>query len=170
MTIDDNALYRHPDFQERMQTRLKPLERKAREEGLSYVELDGDIGVIGNGAGLVMATLDMIKYCGGKPANFCDVGGGASAGKMAAAIRLALSNERVKVLLINILGGITKCDEVARGILEVKDAVCMKPVIVRMVGTNDEFGRAVLAKEGISSLDSMEEAAKMAVKKSFEVK
>jgi succinyl-CoA synthetase beta subunit len=131
---------------------------------LAYVKLDGDIGVIGNGAGLVMATLDTIQYYGGKPANFLDVGGGAPAEKTALALRIVLSDPKVKVLFINILGGITRCDEVARGVLEAKRVVGVtKPMVIRLVGTNEEEGRKILTDAGVSVLDSMEEAARKAV-------
>ncbi|MFB0500892.1 MAG: ADP-forming succinate--CoA ligase subunit beta, partial [Candidatus Bathyarchaeia archaeon] len=124
LIIDDNALYRHPDFQRRLiekgEAGLTPQELEARKSGLAYVKLDGNIGVIGNGAGLVMATLDAIQLYGGNPANFLDVGGGASSDKMAAALNLVLSDPHVEVVFINVLGGITRCDEIAKGILEAK--------------------------------------------------
>jgi len=168
LIIDDNALYRHPEFKRRLveegEAELPPLELEARKSGLAYVKLDGNVGVIGNGAGLVMATLDMIQLYGGSPANFLDVGGGASADVMAAALNLVFSDPRVEVVFINILGGITRCDEVAAGILEAKGRVgFLKPVVVRLVGTNEEEGRRILTDAGIHVLDSMEEAAKRAV-------
>jgi len=165
--IDDSSLFRHPDFQKRaveMAEELKPLELKAREKRLAYVELDGEIGVVGNGAGLVMATLDMIKRYGGKPANFCDIGGGASAERVSDAIEIVLSNEKVKILLVNILGGITRCDDVAKGILAVRErAGVIKPMVIRLVGTNDEVGRRMLVEAGIESFESMENAAEKTV-------
>ncbi len=168
LIIDDNALYRHPEFRGRLmeeaEAELPPLELEARKSGLAYVKLDGNVGVIGNGAGLVMATLDAIQLYGGNPANFLDVGGGASADVMAAALNLVFSDPGVEVVFINILGGITRCDEVARGILEAKRRVgFLKPVVVRLVGTNEEEGRRILTEAGIHVLDSMEEAAKRAV-------
>jgi len=168
LIIDDNALYRHPEFRERMmeegEAELTPLELEARKRGLAYVKLKGNVGVIGNGAGLVMATLDAIQLYGGSPANFLDVGGGASADVMAAALDLVFSDSGVDVVFINILGGITRCDEVARGILEAKGRVgFLKPVVVRLVGTNEEEGRRILTEAGVHVLDSMEEAAKRAV-------
>jgi succinyl-CoA synthetase beta subunit len=168
LIIDDNALYRHPEFRERLieeaEAALPPLELEARKRGLAYVKLDGNVGVIGNGAGLVMATLDAIQLHGGRPANFLDVGGGASAYVMAAALNLVFSDQGVEVVLINILGGITRCDEVAKGILEAKRKVgFLKPVVVRLVGTNEKEGRRILTEAGIHVLDSMEEAAKKAV-------
>ena len=168
LIIDDNALYRHPAFKGRLtedgETELSPLELEARKRGLAYVKLDGNIGVIGNGAGLVMATLDTIQLYGGSPANFLDIGGGASAKVMVAALNLVFSDSRVNVVFVNILGGITRCDEVARGILEAKGRIgFLKPVVARLVGTNEEEGRRILTETGIHVLDSMEEAAHKAV-------
>jgi succinyl-CoA synthetase beta subunit len=126
--------------------------------------LDGDIGVIGNGAGLVMATLDTIQYYSGQPANFLDVGGGAPAEKIAAALKIVLSDLKVKALFINILGGITRCDEVARGILEAKAKIGVtKPMVIRLVGTNEEEGKRILTEAGIHVLESMEEAAQRVI-------
>ncbi len=165
--LDDNALFRHQKFLERMKTfepDMTPLEVKAREQGLAYVELDGEVGIIGNGAGLVMATLDMILDCKGKPANFCDVGGGASEERIASALEIVLANPKVKVLLINIMGGITRCDDVARAILDIQKRMGIsKPMVIRLVGTNEEEGRKILAAANIPSLNSMEEAAAKAV-------
>jgi len=166
LIVDDNALFRHPELAglERPPSEESAREKMAREAGLGYVELDGDIGIIGNGAGLVMATLDMVALYGGRPADFLDVGGGASADRMAKALDIVLSNPRVKVVLINILGGITRCDEIARGILAAMERVGVKkPMVIRLVGTNEAEGRAILEAAGISVLDSMEEAAKRAV-------
>lgn len=168
LIIDDNALYRHPDFQRRLiekgEAGLTPQELEARKSGLAYVKLDGNIGVIGNGAGLVMATLDAIQLYGGNPANFLDVGGGASSDKMAAALNLVLSDPHVEVVFINVLGGITRCDEIAKGILEAKSRMgFVKPMVIRLVGTNEEEGRRVLIEARIQVLDSMEEAAERAV-------
>ena len=170
--IDDNSLYRHVEFQERVKregAELTPLELKAREKGLAYVELDGNIGVIGNGAGLVMATLDMIHYYGGKPANFCDAGaGGATAERIEAALEIVLSNDRTKTLFINVLAGITRCDDVARGIVATREKARIKlPIVIRMVGTNEEEGRRILEEAGIPFLDSMEEGAREAVARSL---
>jgi len=168
LIVDDNALYRHPRFRGRLTeeetAELLPPELEARKSGLAYVKLGGNVGVIGNGAGLVMATLDAIQLYGGSPANFLDVGGGAPANTMAAALNLVFSDPGVDVVLINILGGITRCDEVARGILEAKGRVgFLKPVVVRLVGTNEEEGRSILTEAGVQVLESMEEAAKRAV-------
>jgi len=166
LIIDDNALFRHPDYKSRLaeEGEFSPKEIEAREKGLAYVKLDGDVGIIGNGAGLVMATLDAIYSYGGKPANFLDVGGGASADRIAAALDIVLSNPNVKVVFINILGGITRCDEVAKGILEAKSRIGLtKPIVIRLVGTNEEEGRRILTEAGIYVMDSMEEAAKKTV-------
>lgn len=169
LIIDDNALYRHPDFQKRLmekgETELTSQELEARKIGLTYVKLDGNIGVIGNGAGLVMATLDAIQLYGGNPANFLDVGGGASSDKIAAALNLILSDPRIEVVFVNVLGGITRCDEIAMGILEAKRRTgFLKPMVIRLVGTNDEEGRRILMDAGIHVLGSMEEAAEEAVR------
>jgi len=165
--LDDNSLFRHQKFLERMKTfepDMTDLEVKAREKDLAYVELDGDVGIIGNGAGLVMATLDMILDYKGKPANFCDVGGGASEERISSALEIVLANPRVKVLLINIMGGITRCDDVARAILDIQKKMGItKPMVIRLVGTNEEEGQRILAAANIPSLNSMEEAAAKAV-------
>ncbi len=168
LIIDDNALYRHPEFQRRLiergKSELTPQELEARQKGLMYVKLQGNIGVVGNGAGLVMATLDAIQLYGGHPANFLDVGGGASPDKMAAALNLVFSDPRVEVVFINVLGGITRCDEIAKGILDAKSRMdFVKPVIIRLVGTKEEEGRLMLEQKGIQVLDSMEEAVERAV-------
>jgi succinyl-CoA synthetase beta subunit len=172
--LDDNALYRHPKFLERLKTfepDMTPLEIKARGRGLAYVELDGDIGIIGNGAGLVMATLDLILDYSGKAANFCDVGGGADEERIASALGIILANPKVKVLLINIMGGITRCDDVARAILDVQKSMGIsKPMVIRLVGTNEEEGRRILTAANIPSLNSMEEAAAKAVEIASQVK
>jgi succinyl-CoA synthetase beta subunit len=167
LLIDDNALYRHPEYKERVvqeRTELSPREIEAQKSRLAYVSLDGNIGVVGNGAGLVMATLDVVQLYGGSPANFLDVGGGASADKMALALDLVLSDPKVEVVFINILGGITRCDEIAKGILEAKKRIgFVKPMVIRLVGTNEEEGRRILTEAGIHVLNSMEEAAMRAV-------
>lgn len=172
--LDDNSLYRHPKFLERMKNLepdMTPLELQAHERNLAYVELDGDVGIIGNGAGLVMATLDMILDYGGRAANFCDVGGGANEDRIAEALEIVLANPRVKALLINIMGGITRCDDVARAILDIQKKMGItKPMVIRLVGTNEEEGRRILAGANIPSLNSMEEAAAKAVELASEVK
>jgi len=165
--VDDNSLFRQPEFQERsreVSSEVSPLEAKAREQGLAFVELEGDVGIIGNGAGLVMATIDLVKQFGGNPANFCDVGGGSNADHVAAALSVVQSSEKVKKVFINILAGITRCDEVAKGILEVKNVIGLKkPLVVRMAGTNHEEGRRILRSGNVDSFEKMEEAAKMVV-------
>jgi succinyl-CoA synthetase beta subunit len=165
--VDDNALFRHQEYKKRLlegESELSPQELDAMKNDLAYVKLDGNIGVIGNGAGLVMATLDTIQFYGGEPANFLDVGGGAPSEKTALALKIVLSDQKVKVLFINILGGITRCDEVARGVLEAKRVIGVtKPMVIRLVGTNEEEGRKILTDAGVSVLDSMEEAARKAV-------
>jgi succinyl-CoA synthetase beta subunit len=172
--LDDNSLYRHPKFLQRMKTLepdMTPLEIRARERGVAYVELDGNVGIIGNGAGLVMATLDMVYDYKGKAANFCDVGGGADEERIAAALEIVLANPKVGVLLINIMGGITRCDEVARAILDIQKKIGIsKPMVIRLVGTNEEEGRKILTEAKIPSLNSMEEAASKAVEISTQVK
>jgi succinyl-CoA synthetase beta subunit len=166
--MDDNALFRHPEYKAKLfeeERARTPQEAEALRNDLAYVKLEGDIGVIGNGAGLVMATLDMIQYYGGKPADFLDVGGGASAERIALALNLVLSDPQVKALFINILGGITRCDDVARGIIEAtKKATITKPIVVRLVGTNEKEGKLILAEAEMPVLDSLEEAASQVVK------
>lgn len=146
MLIDDNALFRHPDLAElRDIDEETESERQARQAGLSYVELDGQIGCMVNGAGLAMTTMDLTKLFGGSPANFLDIGGGAQADKVAAALRIILADPNVKAVLFNIFGGITRCDEVAKGILTALDEVKPNvPMVARLVGTNEEEGRAIL--------------------------
>ncbi|TMI63210.1 ADP-forming succinate--CoA ligase subunit beta [Candidatus Bathyarchaeota archaeon] len=165
--VDDNSLFRHPEFQERAKEasgEVTPLEAKARENGLAFVELDGDIGIMGNGAGLVMATLDMVNHYGGKPANFCDVGGGANAEHVATALQIIQGDQKVSRIFINILAGITRCDEVAKGIVDVKKVVGLKkPLVVRMQGTNFEEGKRILNSIGITTLEKMDEAARLVV-------
>ncbi len=146
MVLDDNGLFRHPDLAGmRDVDEETPTEREAREAGLSYVQLDGEIGCMVNGAGLAMATMDITKHFGGAPANFLDIGGGAKADRVAAALRLILADPNVKAVLFNIFGGITRCDEVARGILDALEEVRPRvPMVVRLVGTNEEEGRRLL--------------------------
>jgi succinyl-CoA synthetase beta subunit len=167
VTIDDNALWRHPELEElREQFPVDEVERRAKEKGLQYVKLDGEVGIIGNGAGLVMSTLDVVAQAGARAANFLDVGGGASADQMATSLEVVLSDPAVKAVLINIFGGITRCDLVARGILEALDRVeATVPIVVRLDGTNAEEGRKILADashERIVSAATMLEAARLA--------
>ena len=167
LIIDDNALFRHSELgkwqftEERENT---PKEIEAAKNGLAYVKLDGDIGIVGNGAGLVMATLDIVQYYGGKPADFLDLGGGAPVERIATALEIVLSDPNVKAVLVNILGGITRCDDVARAIVKRKHhSNASKPFVVRLVGTNEEEGKRILTQAGIAVLDSMEEAAQRVV-------
>jgi succinyl-CoA synthetase beta subunit len=163
--LDDNALYRHPDLAELRDVQEEtPSEREARLAGLSFVKLDGEIGCMVNGAGLAMATMDIVKYYGGEPANFLDIGGGAKSDKVAAALRIILRDPKVKSVLFNIFGGITRCDEVARGILDALSEVKTNvPMVARLVGTNEEEGRQILAAANFPSASSLGEAAKKAV-------
>ncbi len=165
MILDDNALFRHPDLAEmRSLEEETPAEREARGYGISYVQLDGSIGCMVNGAGLAMATMDLTKLYGGAPANFLDIGGGAKADKVAAALRLILSDKNVQAVLFNIFGGITRCDEVARGILTALEGVETDvPMVARLVGTNEEEGRAILAEAKMITATTLEEAAQKAV-------
>ena len=162
--IDDNALFRHPKYAESEAHALSSQEALALKNGLTYVKLDGDIGVIGNGAGLIMATLDLLNFYGGKPADFLDLGGGAALEAIKAALRIVFDDSGTKVVLVNVLGGITHCDDVAWGIVEVaKEAKAKKRLVVRLVGTNQQQGQKILGEAGIVVLDSMEDAAKQAV-------
>lgn len=166
MVVDDNALFRHPDLADMRDLDVEAApEVEARKYGLSYIQLDGEIGCMVNGAGLAMATMDIIQLYGGSPANFLDIGGGASAEKVGAAFRIILSDPKVKVVLINIFGGITRCDEVARGILgaisEVKPKI---PMVVRLVGTNAAEGRRLLGDAKMVTAETLVEAAQSAVR------
>lgn len=163
--IDDNALFRHPDLEEYRDLDVEAeSEIEARKHGLSYIKLDGDIGCMVNGAGLAMTTMDIIKLFGGEPANFLDIGGGASAEKVAAALRIILSDQNVKAVLFNIFGGITRCDLVAKGILDALQEVETEvPMIVRLVGTNAREGREMLEDAEMETADTLAEAAKKAV-------
>ncbi|PUA34345.1 MAG: succinate--CoA ligase subunit beta [Candidatus Terraquivivens tikiterensis] len=162
--IDDNALFRRKEFAERASAELSEFEAEAKKHGFSYVELDGDIGIIGNGAGLTMATMDVVKLYGGRPANFLDIGGGARADIVEKAASLLLMHPKVKVLFVNVLGGITRCDEVAKGLVNALTTYGKgKRLVVRLMGTNEDEGKRILNGAGISAFDSMEDAAKMAV-------
>ena len=165
MMIDDNALYRHPELAEMRDTdEDAPSEIEARKYGLSFIKLDGNIGCMVNGAGLAMTSMDVIKLFGGEPANFLDVGGGADAKKVAAAMRIILSDPNVKAVLFNIFGGITRCDEVAKGILVAMDEVKPKvPMVVRLVGTNAEEGRRLLENANMITAETLADAAKKSV-------
>jgi succinyl-CoA synthetase beta subunit len=171
VVLDDNALFRHPDLEEmRDIDEEAPAEREARKYGLSYVKLDGEIGCMVNGAGLAMASMDVIKLSGGEPANFLDIGGGASAEKVAAGLRIILTDPSVKVVLINVFGGITRCDEVARGILSAIDEEKPDiPMVVRLVGTNEEEGQRLLSDADLITVSSLIEAAELTVSRSKEL-
>jgi succinyl-CoA synthetase beta subunit len=148
VTVDENALYRHPDLAELRDAAVDdPQERMAHERGLTYVKLDGNVGILGNGAGLVMSTLDVVAQAGGRPANFLDAGGGSKAEAITSAVEVILSDDKVTAVLFNIFGGITRCDEVARGLIEAFDQIKPSvPFVVRLDGTNDVEGRALLAE------------------------
>lgn len=165
LVLDDSALERHHDLEMlRDADEEDDAERDARTAGLSFVKLDGNIGCMVNGAGLAMATMDVIKFYGGEPANFLDIGGGAKADKVAAALRIILADSNVQAVLFNIFGGITRGDEVARGIVEALDQVKTKvPMVARIVGTNAEEGRRILASANMQTASSLEEGAKLAV-------
>jgi succinyl-CoA synthetase beta subunit len=167
-TVDDNALYKHEDIAAmRDPEAYPPEERAAREKGVTYVKLDGDVGILGNGAGLVMSTLDVIALVGGRPANFCDLGGGGDAQGVVDALEVITADPQVKSILFNIFAGITRCDEVARGILQALSQITIEhPIVVRFDGTNAEEGREILAEAAPPNLHvepTMLEAARRAV-------
>jgi succinyl-CoA synthetase beta subunit len=167
-TVDDNALYRHPDIAEmRDLDAYPPEERAARAKDVTYVKLDGEVGVLGNGAGLVMSTLDVVALAGGRPANFCDLGGGGDAQGVVDALEIITADPQVKAILFNIFGGITRCDEVARGILQALGQLTIDdPIVVRLDGTNAAEGRRLLQQAAPANLHvepTMLEAAKRAV-------
>ncbi|MBI4304419.1 MAG: ADP-forming succinate--CoA ligase subunit beta [Chloroflexi bacterium] len=167
MIVDDNALFRHPEFEEQNLSRVEdtPLEAEARKQKLAYVDLDGYIGIIGNGAGLVMATLDVVDTFGGKPANFLDAGGGGNVDITKRGLLLVMSKPQVKAVLVNILGGITRCDIVAQAVVEaLKESKVKKPIAVRMMGTNEEEGKRMLKEAGINSHPTMESAVQEIIK------
>jgi succinyl-CoA synthetase beta subunit len=168
VTLDDNALFRHPDNAElRDPSAEDPQERMAKERGLTFVKLDGNIGILGNGAGLVMSTLDVVAQAGGSPANFLDAGGGSKADAITSAVEVILSNPNVKAVLFNIFGGITRCDEVARGLIEAFAQINPTvPFVVRLDGTNDVEGRRLLAEAKLPNVfteSTMDEAAQKVV-------
>jgi succinyl-CoA synthetase beta subunit len=165
MLIDDSALFRQPELAEMRDTDEEaPAETEARKYGLSFIKLDGSIGCMVNGAGLAMTSMDVIKLFGGEPANFLDIGGGAGSEKVAAAMRIILTDPNVKAVLFNIFGGITRCDEVAKGILVAMDEVKPKvPMVVRLVGTNAEEGRKLLENAKMITAETLADAAKKAV-------
>ena len=165
MVLDDNALFRHPNLAEMRDLDVEAeAETEARKYGLSFIKLDGEIGCMVNGAGLAMATMDIIKLFGGEPANFLDIGGGASSEKVSAALRIILQDPNVKAILINIFGGITRGDEVARGILEALNEVQTHvPMVARIVGTNAEEGRQILADAEMITAETLVDAAQKAI-------
>jgi succinyl-CoA synthetase beta subunit len=168
VTLDDNALFRHPDNAAlRDLSQEDPQERMAKERGLTYVKLDGDIGILGNGAGLVMSTLDVVDQAGGKPANFLDAGGGSKAEAITSAVEVILSDPKVKAVLFNIFGGITRGDEVAKGLIEAFNQINPQvPFVVRLDGTNDKEGRQLLAEANLPNVvteSTMDGAAKKVV-------
>ena len=167
-TVDDNALYRRPDVAEmRDLDAYPPEERAAREKGVTYVKLDGEVGVLGNGAGLVMSTLDVVALAGGRPANFCDLGGGGDAQGVVDALEIISADPQVTSIVFNIFGGITRCDEVARGILQALGQMTIQdPIVVRLDGTNADEGRQLLEEAAPPNLHvepTMLDAAKRAV-------
>ena len=166
LEIDDNAMWHHKDLEEKYGAVIEgdPYEVEAKKRGLTYVSLDGDIGIIGNGAGLCMGTLDLVQRAGGRPANFCDIGGGAKAEVVENALAVILMNPKVKGVLINVFGGITRGDEVAKGVVTARDNLKMTlPLVVRMSGTREEEGREILKRNGIEPGVSGWEAAKKIV-------
>jgi succinyl-CoA synthetase beta subunit len=166
LEIDDNAAWRHKDLEQRYGAVVEGdrYEVEAKKRGLTYVSLDGDIGIIGNGAGLCMSTLDLVQRAGGRAANFCDIGGGAKAEVVENALAVILMNPKIKGVLINVFGGITRGDEVAKGIVTARDNLRMKlPLVVRMSGTREEEGRQILQQSGIEPGVSAWEAAKKIV-------
>jgi succinyl-CoA synthetase beta subunit len=169
VSIDDNALFRHPEYNEQKDDAAEdPLEAEAAREGIAYVRLGGDIGIIGNGAGLVMCSLDEVNAAGGKPANFLDVGGGAQAERVKQCVEIVLKDPNVKGLLINIFGGITRCDEVAKGILAAFEQLDVRiPVVARIEGTAAEEGLRILKNSPIEGAQTMQEAAKKVVELAY---
>jgi succinyl-CoA synthetase beta subunit len=170
MVIDDNALDRRPDLAALRDLAAEdPGEVEARENGLSYIRLDGTIGCVVNGAGLAMATMDLIQFYGGKPANFLDIGGSSSPDKVTAAMRILLRDTRVCAVLLNIFGGITRLDDVARGLLSALDRIGTKlPIVIRLTGTNEREARAMLEARGMTALSDMDEAVKAVIARAAE--
>ena len=165
VSIDDNALFRHDDLEAMRDTADETSGSiLARERGLSYVPLEGDIGCIVNGAGLAMATMDLVKYYGGQPANFLDIGGSSNPEKVVAALKIITGDSTVKAILFNIFGGITRCDDVARGILTALDQLTINvPLVIRLTGTNEELARKILAEKGLTATTSMDDAVKAVI-------
>jgi len=164
VNLDDNALFRHPDYEAlRDLDEEDPSERAAREADLSFVKLEGNVGCLVNGAGLAMATMDLVKYYGGQPANFLDIGGSSNPEKVVNALTIILSDSEVKAILFNIFGGITRCDDVANGIIQATQQMDIKvPIVVRLTGTNEEEARKLLAKTDLVPAETMDEAVQKA--------
>ena len=165
MSIDDNEIFRRPDVAAMRDTSAEPAsEAKARNAGLSFVKLDGDVGCCVNGAGLAMATMDLVKYYGGNPANFLDIGGSSNPDKVVAALEIITSDPNVKAILFNIFGGITRCDDVANGILEAMRRIKIEPpIVIRLTGTNEEIALKILGDAGFHAYTSMDEVVEKAV-------
>lgn len=165
MNLDDNALFRHPDLAEMRDVEAEAAsERKAREAGLSYIKLDGDVGCCVNGAGLAMATMDLVKYYGGDPANFLDIGGSSSPDKVVSALEIITDDPSVSSILFNIFGGITRCDDVANGIVEATSRLDLDvPITIRLTGTNEEEALEILRDNGFEAMSDMDEAVQRAV-------
>ncbi len=165
VSVDDNELFRRPDVAEyRDSSAEPPAETRAREAGLSYVKLDGDVGCCVNGAGLAMATMDLVHFYGGEPANFLDIGGSSNPDKVVAALQIITADPNVKVTLFNIFGGITRCDDVAKGIVEATRRIQIEiPIVIRLTGTNEQIGVEILKEAGYSAYTSMDEVVKKAV-------
>lgn len=171
INIDDSALWRRPEIAELRDLSAEgPYEAKAREKGLSYVKLDGEVGCIVNGAGLAMGTMDLIKHYGGEPANFLDIGGSSSPDKVTTAMEIILSDKNVKAILFNIFGGITRCDDVANGIVEaLKNMNVSVPVVIRLTGTNEDIARDILKQVDVTTAATMDDCVKEAIRLSKEV-
>ncbi len=170
IVVDDNALFRHPNLVELRDAEAENgPEQAGRKFGVSFIQMDGNIGCLVNGAGLAMATMDIISTLGGKAANFLDIGGGATAAKVAASLRLILADNKVKTILINVFGGITRCDEVAKGVMKACNEININiPIVVRLVGTNDEEGLRILSGGTLIPARSLQEAARLAIQKAAE--
>jgi succinyl-CoA synthetase beta subunit len=165
VTIDDSELFRRPKVAAMRDSSAEPAsEIKARDAKLSYVKLDGNVGCCVNGAGLAMATMDLVKYYGGEPANFLDIGGSSNPDKVVAALEIITSDPNVKSILFNIFGGITRCDDVARGIVEAMKRIDIgPPIVIRLTGTNEELGLEILNEAGFSAYASMDDVVEKAV-------
>ncbi len=165
VNLDDNALFRHPDYEALRDLEAEDAsERAAREAGLSFVKLAGNVGCLVNGAGLAMATMDLVKYYGGQPANFLDIGGSSNPEKVVNALTIILQDPEVKAILFNIFGGITRCDDVANGIIKATRMMDINvPIVVRLTGTNEAEGRALLAKTDLVPAETMDEAVQKAI-------